>query len=537
MAPDSLVITHLLERNARQLPHGTLVTFDDGTEWTHREALEHTFRAANALRDRGVTRGDRVALMLRNGPDYLRVWWGATALGAIVVPVNIAYRGSMLEHLFRVSQPNLTIADPDFAETLTALGADTAPVVQPAQLHSDDLAGPASDTLRESDVAAYLLTSGTTGPSKLAAVSYRTSFRGGSWLTLERGATRDDVLLVDLPLFHGAAMYLVHGALAAGMQLAVRERPDLRNYWSVARETGATHGVLLSSMVTFLLAQPVRAGDREHRMRVLSSAPLPPDPQGFVERFGLAELATSYGSTEAPSVLGKGPEDSLVPGSCGRRRPGIQARLVDDNDCEVSDGATGELIVRADEPWELMTGYVGNASAQAEAHRNGWFHTGDLMRRDPEGNYFFVDRKKDSLRRRGENISSFEVEEVVQRFPGVVEAACVAYRETDALDDDVKVWVILEKGKTLDFAELLAFAAEHLPHFMVPTYFEVATEFPKTPSARVLKVELRRKGNGPATWDRNEHGFELTRHGLRRNGQSPAEHARTKLTDSEGILQ
>jgi crotonobetaine/carnitine-CoA ligase len=269
-------------------------------------------------------------------------------------------------------------------------------------------------------------------------------------------------------------------------------------------------------MVSFVLAQPQRSSDREHRLRVVGANPLPPDPQAFMRRFGLEGLHVQYGSTEVPGSILAAPDDELVPGYCGRLQPGYDARLVDEHDMEVAPGTPGELILRHETPWVIAAEYLADPQATAAAWRNGWFHTGDLLKREADGRYFFVDRVKDSLRRRGENISSAEVEAQVLAFPGVKEAACVASREAGMADDEVKVWVVAEEGQAIDFGALLAFCAERMPYFMVPRFFETIDALPRTHIQRVRKMELRERGNGAATWDREAHGLRVTREGLAR---------------------
>jgi crotonobetaine/carnitine-CoA ligase len=258
------------------------------------------------------------------------------------------------------------------------------------------------------------------------------------------GFDADDVFLVDLPLFHAGGLYSVMMSLASGASFVVRAAPALGSYWETARKLGVTTAVLVSSMVTFLQAQPARASDTDHRLRRVLSIPMPREAQAFMHRFGIEVMVTGYGSTEVPAAVwthygADRPDRPIVPDSCGQVRDGFEVRLVDAHDVEVPDGEVGEAIVRTDVPWMMSQGYVNDDAATVAAWRNGWFHTGDLLRRDAEGNYFFVDRATDSLRRRGENISTFEVEAQVATFPGVAEVACVAARCGEHVDDEVKV--------------------------------------------------------------------------------------------------
>jgi carnitine-CoA ligase len=516
-AARDVVVRNLLERNAAEHPDEVLVSFEDGTSWTRRQALEAAYAAGNELRAAGIGRRDAVAVFLPNGPDFLRAWWGLCSIGAVLVPVNLAYRGAILEHLLVTGGCAAVVVDGARAGRLDELDGPRAravPRLDPAALHGGDTTAPVLEgNLELWDIHLLLMTSGTTGPSKVSRTTYWHTCLGEEYMTLW-GFGRDDVFLVDLPLFHAGGLYSVMVTLAADASFVLRSCPALGTYWESARELGVTTSVLVSSMVTFLMAQPERTGDRAHRLHRVLSIPMPHNPDAFTERFGITALATGYGSTEAPACIIAHPGTGSPPASCGQLREGFEIRLVDDNDVEVPDGEVGEAMVRSTLPWMMSQGYENDAEATVAAWRNGWFHSGDLLRRDERGDYYFVDRGKDSLRRRGENISSFEVEAQVLAFPAVAEAACVAARCVEQFDDEVKVWVVPTPGAELDPAALLRFCAARMPHFMVPRYLEVVDALPKTPTAKVQKFLLRERGHGPATWDRDAHGFKVTRDGL-----------------------
>jgi crotonobetaine/carnitine-CoA ligase len=244
------------------------------------------------------------------------------------------------------------------------------------------------------------------------------------------------------------------------------------------------------------------------------TVPLPADPAGFASRFGIGHLAIGYGSTETSCCIAADPRDPLPPGSTGRLLPGWEVRLVDENDLEVPPGQAGEAIIRSERPWLITTEYVGDPVATAAAWRNGWFHTGDVLRRDADGTFYFVDRAKDAIRRRGQNVSSFEIEAVVRGYPGVTDAAVVADRTSVETEDEVKAWLTVGPDAAIDFIDLLRFCADRLPHYMVPRYFEVTGEFPRTASAKIRKQELRDRGSSAATWDRIANGVDVRRGGL-----------------------
>ena len=508
-----VVLRFVLERNAGERPDEPCVLFDDGSVWSRSDALRHAYSAGNALRAAGVEAGRRVAVFLPNGADFCRAWFGLAAIGASIVPVNTAFRGDTLAHLLDLAGAPLVVTD----ETLGARLDELDPPVRrllPGELHGPVDPPPVPDGLGPWSEASVILTSGTTGPSKASITSWHQLYLTGAWATVDLGLDEADTFLIDLPLFHQAAASMTLGALAARSRIAVRRAPALDDYWATAKEAGATMAFLLSSMVPYLTARPPGPADTDHGLRYMIAAPFPADPAGFCARFGLTDLVTAFGSTEVSGCLVRRPGDPLVPGSVGRIRPGYEVRLVDEHDVEVPAGEPGELVIRTDLPWCLSSGYLRDPEGSAAAWRNGWFHTGDVLRTDGKGNYFFHDRRKDCLRRRGENISSFDVERSVTAHPAVGEAACVAVRSDLGVDDDVKVWIVPAGDTEVDFAELVAYLAERLPHFMVPRYYELVDGLPKTPSMRVQKHVLRERGNSERTWDRQVAGLRVTRDGL-----------------------
>jgi crotonobetaine/carnitine-CoA ligase len=500
----SVDIRSMLERNARTSPEEVFVAFEGDEAWTRAQGLDEAYRAARVLRARGVGRGDRVALFLDNGPDYLRAWWGAACLGAVLVPINTALRGGMLEHLLGLARPTIMVAD----ATLTDFGS--VPRLTPSALTDGPTAAPEiGGPIGSWETCSLNLTSGTTGRSKLSHTTYTQQVNGGMPFIAEWGDGSADVFQADLPLFHLAASYQVAACLATGTRIVVRTRPALGNYWEAARDTGATMALLVSSMVPFLLAQPPRPADREHRIKTMVAAPLPAAMGEFQERFGVPNLVTFYGSTEVSNCLGVSPGEPVVPGSCGTVRPGFELRVADEHDVEVPAGETGQLLVRHREPWKISCGYESDPVATAAAWRNGWFHTGDLFRRDETGVHYFVDRLTDSVRRRGENVSSAEVEAEVLRCQGVAEAACVAVPAE--ADDDIKVWLVPEAGVQLDLEKIFHTLAGSMTHFMVPRYLEITDELPRTPTSRIRKYLLRERGNSETTWDSAAHGLRISR--------------------------
>jgi crotonobetaine/carnitine-CoA ligase len=296
--------------------------------------------------------------------------------------------------------------------------------------------------------------------------------------------------------------------LARGGSIVMPERFSTDRFWPLVRETEVTVVFLLGVMATFLLKAPPSPDDRLHRVTKCFIVPLSEGSQQFHDRFGV-QVYTIFNMTEISSPIVSEPNPPAR-GTCGKVRAGVDVRLVDENDCEVPDGTVGEMIVRTDRPWAMNHGYHKNPEATARAWRNGWFHTGDAFRRDPDGNFFFVDRIKDAIRRRGENISSFEVEAEIVAHPDVREAAVVAV-PSEFGEDEVMAVVAATPGRVLDPANLIEFLRNRLAYFMIPRYIRVMPELPKTPSSKVLKAEIRATGVTSDTWDREQAGIVIRR--------------------------
>jgi crotonobetaine/carnitine-CoA ligase len=511
-----VVTRSLLIRNAREKPEEPFVIFENGDVWTRQRALDEACSAANELTAMGIGRGDRVTLLLPNGPDLLRSWWGAAMLGAVTFPMNTAFIGTTLERAIRVGAPSLLVVGSEFEQRVTdvsALGALRR--IQPTDLAGGTTTVPELQSEVEFwETQLLVMTSGTSGPSKLAEISSLHPFVGWTAIPLREGFGEDDTHLIDLPLFHMGALGYVTSSLVTRTRIHVRTRPPLDSYWEVARDFDVTAGILISAMVPMLENQPSRPAEREHRLKNLLMAPLPVDVDAFRKRFNVPKIVVAYGSTEASSPIQGEGRAGLAPGYCGQLRNGWEMKIVDEHDQDLPVGTAGEAIFRAARPFMMSSGYYANPEATAAAWRHGWFHTGDLMKADAEGNIYFVDRTKDALRRRGENISAYEVEIAVAAFPGVAEVACVPVPSDLGVDDDVKVWIVPAAGVAFDLAKLLKFCVASMPHYMVPRYFELVGDLPKTPSAKVQKYLLRERGNTAATWDIQAAGYRVTRRGL-----------------------
>lgn len=516
--PADCVLRPLLERWTADKPDAVFVLDRDGTEWTYSALRERVVRAANALRTLGLNQGGSIVSWLPNGIDAIIVWFAANYLGAVYVPINIAYKGALLEHVIANSDARIIVAHAGLVSRLGDIGTTQLEVViaigdgAPAlpglrQLSAEGLtSGNTALPVLEAPIEPWhtqsiLYTSGTTGPSKGVLSSY---------LHLATTAGREtfvflgehDRCLITLPLFHVGGTAYVYAMLMLGGSIAILENFKTDRFWDDVRKTQSTACQILGAMAPFLLKAPPSPGDTDHPMRNAMIVPSD-DAAAFHERFGI-DMYTVFNMTETSTpIVSEG--NPAVRGTCGKVRAGVEVRIVDENDCEVPPGVAGELLVRSDTPWSMNHGYHKNPEATAEAWRNGWFHTGDALRCDAEGNYFFVDRIKDSIRRRGENISSFEVEVEAAAFPAVREAAAVAVRSEFA-EDEILIAVSPVEGESIDPAALIAFMQKRMAHFMVPRYVRIVPELPKTPTQKIRKVELRQEGLTADTWDREKDG-------------------------------
>jgi crotonobetaine/carnitine-CoA ligase len=524
---DCCVARYLIDRWAIEQPEKTYAVFESGDEWNYAGLRARVIEKAAGLQNLGVRQGDHVAVWLPNGADIVLAFYAINYLGAVFVPFNTAYRGGILAHVAANSGAQICILHPDLAERLTEIGGggfshlvftttQPAPEISLAASRFDALTGtvadldPLSRPIDPWDIQSIIYTSGTTGPSKGVLSSYLHMFSNAgpeTWPML----TGEDRYLVASPMFHIGGMGAAFVMLARGGSIALMENYTTEGFWPFARRTQSTFVFLLGVMATFLLKQPPSPADRDHHVRTAFMVPITDDTAAFRERFGI-DIYTIFNMTEisSPIVSERNPSKR---GSCGKPRPGVEVRLVDRDDCEVPIGAVGEMLVRTDRPFAMNSGYHLAPEATAAAWRNGWFHTGDAFRRDAEGDFYFVDRVKDSIRRRGENISSFEVEAEICAHPDIREAAAIGVPSALS-EDDVMAVVAPVAGRSIDPAALIAFLADRMPYFMVPRYIRVLETLPKTPSAKVQKAALRTQGITPDTWDREAAGIRLRRERL-----------------------
>ena len=485
--------------------------------WTHRDAARVAAVRAGALAAAGVARGDRVAVMCGNRVEFLESFLGAGWLGASTVPVNTASMGPQIEYFLANSEAKLLVIEAAFVERLATADLGRTALREIWVVGDADAVGwsapagvrlvpypEAEDALEAApvqpgDPLAILYTSGTTGPAKGVICPHAQYFWWGVNSAEVLGVGADDVLCSTLPLFHINALNTFAQAALTGAEVVFEQRFSASGFWPAMRASRATVVYLLGAMVPILLAQPEGAGERDHRVRI-GLGPGVPSAAGaaFRARTGVS-LLEGYGSTETNFAIATAP-DSPRGGVMGWLRPGFQARVADEDDVALPPGEAGELLLRADEPYAFASGYFNMPEKTVEAWRNLWFHTGDRVVRDADGAFRFVDRIKDAIRRRGENISSFEVEQVLLSHPGV--AACAVYPvRSELAEDEVMAALVAREGVPVDPADLARFCEGRLPYFAVPRYIDVLADLPRTENGKVQKFKLRERGVGPLTWD------------------------------------
>lgn len=524
--PHRRVLPALLEERAASHGDRPFVGWR-GERRTFASMRDAAARTAGAFAAAGIGPGDRVGVMAENRLEILEAFAACGWLGAILVPVNTSARGPQLEHVLCNAGLRVLAVEQSLLPQLEALETLPPELERLWTLDGDGDRdggnwrglpverypgwGEALDPVRTrpGDTIAILYTSGTTGPSKGVCCPHAQFFWWGVNTAAMLGVRKDDVLYTCLPLFHTNALNTFVQALVHGARFELGPRFSASQFWPRVIEAEATVTYLLGATVSILAKRPPAPHDREHRVRVALAPATPPDlHRVFRERFGV-RLLDGHGMTETNVVLG--PRDGEQrEGSMGRVMPGFQAKVVDEQDVEVPDGQAGELVVRADEPFAFATGYWRLPERTVEAWRNLWFHSGDRVIRDADGYFTFVDRIKDAIRRRGENVSAWEVEQVLQSHPDVAAAAVIPV-PSELGEDDVMACVVARPGAVLDPAGLIAHCEPRLAYFAVPRYLEVMDELPLTENGKVRKFVLRARGVTTATWDRDAAGYELRR--------------------------
>lgn len=518
---EDLVLGEILRTRAVTHARETFFRFRDG-DLTFGEVDDLANRTAQGLAAIGIGPGDHVAVMLDNRPEFLSVVFGLAKLGAAVVPINTAYRGRLLGHVLATSDASVLVVDEAFAARLAEVADEVSqltrivvrtdgspdralevlgpPVVPLTRLleHGDE--DPRVE-VSFGDLQAVMYTSGTTGPAKGVMVPHALALTCAlDSLTYLKGW--DKTYYCPLPQFHAAGLWDgTMGALLSGSSIAITERFSASGFWDDVRAFDANVALGVISMIPILLNQEPRPDDLEHPLETFYMGKSSLDQQ-FHDRFG-AHTVETYTSTEA-GVPTASPYGHWRTGSCGQENSErFEVTVVDEHDREVEPGQAGELVIRPRQPYVITSGYYGYWEHTAKVFRNQWFHTGDRLYRDEDGYFYFLDRMKDAIRRRGENVSAFELEREINLHPQVLESAAFGV-PSDLEEEEIKVAVVLRPGEDPDPAALVDHLKQRLPSFMVPRYVEFVEELPRTSTGKVAKHELRADGDHgltARTWD------------------------------------
>lgn len=517
----------VLEAQASERADETFLQWETtDTEVTFAETNRIVNRLAHGLRDAGIGKGDHVLLMLPNSLEYLYLWFALSKIGAVEVPVNTSYKEGTLTHVANLTEAEFGVFHDSFVsrvldveddlealERIAVLGEDVDEtsdsdlgVLAYDDLLSDDESNPDAD-LHFDDVASIIMTSGTTGPSKAIQKTYSHQYFFSEQCRNLVQLTDDDVYMTGNPLFHSNAQVLVvFPALIAGSTVCLFERFTASGWVDRLNETGATVCNFLGSMMDFVYQQPERDIDDQNDLRCLFAAPTAYGIKDeFEERYGIEYTTEVIGTTETcmPVLAPYGVE--RPEGAAGLLLDEyFDVQLVDpETDQPVETGTMGEYAIRPEIPSIMTPGYYGMPEKTVDAMKNCWFHTGDGLRRDEDGWFYFVDRMGDTLRRRGENISTYEVEQPLLEHPAVQEVAVVGVKaEEEGGEDEVKAWIVFEEGTEATPEELIRWSNDRMPYFMIPRYLEFVEELPKTENEKIQKAKLREWGNSADTFDR-----------------------------------
>ncbi len=525
------VLSKIIEDKARQHPDHVVFQFRDDPI-TFGELNERINKTANGLISLGVKHGDKVAIMLPNCPEFLYIWFALNKIGAVEVPVNVALKGQGLAYQMVQSDCVALIADVEYLDRLETIvdelkairhiaytDATGSGVAQPTwagfeHLSFAQLMDHSADTpnviVHYSDLASILYTSGTTGVSKGVQFSHHYWYDIWAECVKYSRYTEDDVLYTGLPFFHGNAQGITVGpAILAVAKAVIVERFSASQLWDDCRRWNCTEANYIGGIIPILLKQDPSDSDNDNPVRLMVGAAAPQDEwHAFQDRFN-TKILEVYGMTECYCCL-VSPYDEPRAGACGKPITGWDVKIVDDDRNECEPGTLGEFVARSNKPFVGTTGYYNKPEDSMELFNNGWIHTGDMGRMDEDGYFYFADRKKQAIRRRGENISSFEVEAVISAHDAVLES-CVVGVPSELGEEEVKAVVVLKEGHQLSEEELIRWCEPRLAYFSIPRYIAIRKTLPKTPSERVEKFKLKAEGITADCWDREEAGIVLER--------------------------
>ena len=521
--PELTFYSDLMEHQARTIGDKPYILHEDNVV-SFLEFDRMANRAANGLKGHGARAGEGLAILMGNCLEYLYLFYGVPRVGMYSVPVNVALKKDGLRFILTNSEVRFLAVDEDLYPRVAELGDDIGAVEKVFVRRTTDAPLPAGtldlealwsapadkpDHALDPDAIVYLMyTSGTTGFPKGVVNRHRTGNILGFMMLSALMYQPDDILYTTLPLFHANALILTAGfAMCAGLPFGLEKKFSASRFWDSIRKYGATSFNSLGAMIPILMKQPEKPDDAANPVRLVMTAACPANLwEAFEKRFDV-KIWEAYGAVDGGGTLIFNFGNAPV-GSVGKPFPDTVWKLVDEAGNEVTPPDVGELIVRLKDKQSGGVEYFKNPEASGKKVRDGWVYSGDLFFADKEGNLYFVDRRSDSMRRRGENISSFEVENVVEKYPDVVE--CAAFGVPSELgEDEVMIQVRPRPGAHLDLKDLMRHCAENMARFMVPRYVDIVEEIPRTETLRVIKTEMKKRGVTATAWDREKEMPDL----------------------------
>ena len=532
-------LTGLVQRQAEALGEREFMSFEHGTTLTFASLHRDSDRLARNLASFGVVPGDRVMVMLKNRIEFMLAMLAIMKLGAIFVPINTELKGSFLQHQMRNAEPRVVFLDTDLSDAFDAVEGGNENLTAVVYVAGDvpdqrpvvftglevmtfetfsELAGVQDDVLvtpQPHDIACIMYTSGTTGPSKGVLMPHAHCYLFGHGMVRTLEMTEQDCQYVCMPLFHAMGLLLqVLSSLITGSRVFCIERFSPARWLDDIRASGATVTNALGVIPEFIFRTPATDHDRDHKLRTVMAVPIAAEwGEAMEQRFGF-KFMQGYGMTEVNLPCYTKPDDPLLPGMAGHVQDDFfEVCIVNtQTDAPLPQGEIGEIVVRPKVPFCFNQGYYRMPEVTVEAWRNLWFHSGDAGYFDDQGRLYYADRIKDRIRRRGENISSFEIEQVLNDHPDIQESAVVGIRvEGAGGEDEVKAYIVTEGGRDIDNVTLLDYCAERIPRFAVPRYIEAVELVPKTATGKIQKEPLRQAGVTANTWDRESVGYKLAR--------------------------
>ena len=529
----------LVRRQAAALGEKEYMSFEHGTSLTYGSLDRDSDDVARKLAALGVGPGDRVMVMLKNRIEFILAMMGIMKMGALFVPINTELKGAFLQHQMRNAEPRAIFLDYDLRDAFDVVtgGSDEltatiyvagdvpgdrpavlagAPALTFAAFMAGDSAG--DEVLVDAlphDIACIMYTSGTTGPSKGVLMPHAHCYQFGKGIVDNTNMTAEDRQYICMPLFHAMGLLMqAISTLITGSQAYCIERFSPNTWLDDVRGYGATVTNALGVIPEFIFRTPETEHDLDNKLRKVLAVPLAAEwGEGMEKRFGF-KFVQGYGMTEINLPCYTQDDDPLVPGIAGHVLDDMfELRVVDaTTDAEMPQGEIGEIVVRPKIPFVFNQGYFRMPKKTVEAWRNLWFHTSDAGYFDEQGRLYYADRIKDRIRRRGENISSFEIEQVINDYPEVVESAVVGIRvEGAGGEDEVKAYIVTDGGGEIDNIALLDYCAENIPRFAVPRYIEAVEAVAKTATGKIQKEPLRQAGVTNCTWDRESVGYKIAR--------------------------